>query len=129
MGRQELLKTKPAGKLIQPYLHFAYEVSFYYLDNRFQYALYAPSKQERWALQHYKATAQDLAFADQFVTWNNMQRGIVRVDGCRLKDGSLLLVELEDLNPYLSLNVLPKNERELFVSNFATALKKAVNIQ
>lgn len=31
-----------------------------------------------------------------------------RLDACRLPDGRLLLVELEDLNPYLSLDLLEK---------------------
>jgi hypothetical protein len=67
-----------------------------------------------------------LQFAEQFIRWNNMQRGIVRVDGCRLKNGSLLLVELEDLNPFLSLNVLGDEQRESFVAGFIDALKLAV---
>ena len=40
LTRQELLNKKPNGKLIQPLVNFEYEVSFYYLDKIFQYALY-----------------------------------------------------------------------------------------
>ena len=66
----------------------------------------------------------DLLFAEKFIRWNDMARGIVRVDGCRLPDGSLLLVELEDLNPFLSLDVLSETKREQFINNFITALGK-----
>ena len=112
--------------MIQPFIPFVYEVSFYYLNNKFQYALYAPDKEKRWNLKEYSATADDLAFAERFVQWNNMARGIVRVDACRLPDGRLLLVELEDLNPFLSLDALGPEARGRFVSNFIDALKTAL---
>jgi hypothetical protein len=124
--RAELLEAGLQAQLIQPLIPFVYEVSFYYLNNRFQYALYAPEKEKRWELKEYHATADDLAFAEKFTAWNSMARGIVRVDACRLKDGSLLLVELEDLNPFLSLDALSQEKREAFVSSFIAALKKEI---
>lgn len=127
LSREELLQACPTDRLIQPFLDFQYEVSFYYLDNQFQYALYAPDKQKRWALETYEATAADLAFAEKFIRWNRMARGIVRVDGCRLRDGSLWLVELEDLNPFLSIDVLTEEKRGQFIRNFIEALDKAIN--
>lgn len=126
MSAEELFDTNPEDRLIQPLIDFRYEVSFYYLDNRFQYALYAPDKSKRWDLQEYEATAADLRFAEQFIRWNNMARGIVRVDACRQQDGSLLLVELEDLNPFLSIAVLGEEKRDQFISNFIGALKAAL---
>lgn len=124
LSPQELNEAKPEGKLIQPFIDFRYEVSFYYLNDEFQYAMYAPNKSRRWELTHYEPTRADLEFAQQFLQWNNMQRGITRVDACRLQDESLLLVELEDLNPFLSLDLLPEEEREQFIENFIGALKK-----
>lgn len=121
---QELQEAKPEGKLIQPFINFKYEVSFYFLDNEFQYAMYAPTKARRWELTQYQPTGEDLEFARQFLDWNNMERGITRVDACRLQDDSLLLVELEDLNPFLSLDLLPEEEREQFIKNLVKALKK-----
>ncbi|EIJ37574.1 hypothetical protein JoomaDRAFT_0526 [Galbibacter orientalis DSM 19592] len=121
---KELLKAKPDGKLIQPFLDFEYEVSFYYLDDKFQYALYAPQKDKRWDLQEYDATPGDLEFAKQFIQWNDIKTGITRVDACRMRDGSLLLVELEDLNPFLSIELLPAEKRDVFMENWITVLKK-----
>ena len=124
LNKEELLAANPKGKLIQPFIDFQYEVSFYYLNDTFQYALYAPNKEKRWELTEYEATQEDLGFAYQFLKWNNMERGITRVDACRLKDGSLLLVELEDLNPFLSIDLLSEEKREDFLRNFIEALKE-----
>lgn len=124
LTKEELLNISPEGKLIQPLIDFEYEVSFYYLNNSFQYALYAPDKKKRWNLTEYTPTEEDLEFANEFIQWNDMERGITRVDACRQKDDSLLLVELEDMNPYLSLDLLNKEKQDLFIDNFIKALKQ-----
>ncbi|WP_416518925.1 hypothetical protein [Streptomyces achromogenes] len=125
------LRIVPAGELnalatgdvlIQPCVDFAYEVSFYFVDDDFQYALYAPDPARRWELEPYPATAADLEFARRFIDWNALGCGIQRVDACRTADGGLLLVELEDLNPYLSLDVLPERDRDRFVAAFTASL-------
>ncbi|UQX01931.1 hypothetical protein [Streptomyces sp. RerS4] len=113
----------PAGEvLVQPRIDFAYEVSFYFVDDAFQYALYAPDPARRWELVPYEPTDADLAFARRFVEWNTLDHGIQRVDACRAPSGELLMVELEDLNPYLSLDVLPDAVRESFVTSLVGSL-------
>ncbi|MFE3763026.1 hypothetical protein ACFXPI_14820 [Streptomyces sp. NPDC059104] len=116
--------TGPAGEiLIQPRIDFAYEVSFYFVDDAFQYALYAPDPERRWELTVYEPTPADLEFARRFIDWNTLAHGIQRVDACRAPSGELLLVELEDLNPYLSLELLPEPVREAFVTALAGSLR------
>ncbi len=110
------------GMLIQPRIDFEYEVSFYYVDDAFQYALYAPDTARRWEMQRYQPTADDLDFADRFVDWNTLTRGVSRIDACRAPDGSLLLVELEDLNPYLSLEALDPQTRDDFVAALSASI-------
>ncbi|MFD7303030.1 hypothetical protein ACFV83_19205 [Streptomyces pharetrae] len=110
--------------LVQPRIDFAYEVSFYFVDHDFQYALYAPDPERRWALQPYEPTGADLDFARRFVEWNAVEHGVQRVDACRAPGGELLLVELEDLNPYLSLDALPADRREAFVGALKAALHR-----
>ncbi|MEW2412448.1 hypothetical protein AB0953_01770 [Streptomyces sp. NPDC046866] len=113
----------PAGAvLIQPKIDFAYEVSFYFVDDAFQYALYAPDPARRWELRPYEPTAADLDFARSFIAWNTLDHGIQRVDACRAPSGELLLVELEDLNPYLSLDLLPPDTRDAFVTALTRSL-------
>ncbi|MCJ0890617.1 hypothetical protein [Rhodococcus sp. ARC_M5] len=125
--RAELSEAEP-GSLIQPRIDFVYEVSFYFIDRTLQYSLYAPDPGRRWDLEPYSTTAQDEEFAQRFVDWNDIDHGITRVDACRTADGALLLVELEDLNPYLSLDRLPEMPRREFVNNMAQAIL-ALNAQ
>jgi hypothetical protein len=108
--------------LVQPRVDFGYEVSFYFIDDTFHYALRAPDPARRWDLEPYEATDADLAFARRFIEWNTLDHGIQRVDACRTGDGGLLLVELEDLNPFLSLGLVPERTREEFVAGMAASL-------
>ncbi|MGW5420317.1 hypothetical protein [Streptomyces sp. NPDC003943] len=120
----EELAGLPYGEiLVQPRIDFRYEVSFYFVDDRFQYALHAPDPERRWVLEPYEATEDDLRFARRFVDWNTLDHGIQRVDACRTPEGELLLVELEDLNPYLSLDRVPEETRDRFVADMAESLR------
>jgi hypothetical protein len=126
VDREDLFALDLTGQIIQPFVDFQYEVSFYYIDNVFQYAMYAPDKDRRWELEQYQASSQDLSFAQQFIDWNNLEHGIQRVDACRSSSGELLLVELEDLNPYLSLLLLDEESRGKFIDSFRQALLEAI---
>ncbi|QEV18638.1 hypothetical protein [Streptomyces alboniger] len=126
LPREALAALTPAaasGILIQPRIDFTYEVSFYFVDRAFQYALYAPDPERRWHLERYAPTPEDLAFAQRFVDWNTIDHGIQRVDACRTPSGGLLLVELEDLNPYLSLDLLDEETRDAFVAAVKAGLR------
>ncbi|MFD3522812.1 hypothetical protein [Streptomyces sp. NPDC058653] len=109
--------------LIQPRIPFSYEVSFYFVDHDFQYALHAPDPDRRWELVPYEARAVDLDFARKFIDWNTLDHGIQRVDACRAPDGELLLVELEDLNPFLSLELLDETTRDAFIARTVVSLR------
>ncbi|QES47233.1 hypothetical protein DEJ50_04680 [Streptomyces venezuelae] len=117
-------EAAPGTLLVQPRIRFRYEVSFHFVDAVFQYALYAPRPEQRWVLEPYEPTPEDLRFAQGFADWNTIGHGIQRVDACRTPAGELLLVELEDLNPYLSLDLLAEPARESFVTAFAAALHR-----
>ncbi|MET9800941.1 hypothetical protein [Streptomyces sp. NPDC006368] len=122
--REELAGLARGDVLVQPHIDFRYEVSFYFVDRAFQYALHAPRTDRRWELERYEPTAADLAFAQRFVDWNTVDHGIQRVDACRAPDGRLLLVELEDLNPYLSLDLLQDHVRDAFVTAMTMSLHR-----
>ncbi|MGW2399429.1 hypothetical protein ACWCYY_22995 [Kitasatospora sp. NPDC001664] len=109
--------------LLQPRIDFRYEVSFYYVGREFQYALYAPDPAARWRLERYDPSPSDLAFARRFVEWNALDHGIQRVDACRTPEGGLLLVELEDLNPFLSLDLLDAAARASFTTAMAASMR------
>ncbi|MGW1360771.1 hypothetical protein ACWHLZ_24915 [Streptomyces chartreusis] len=121
---KEVRDSVAGDVLVQPCVDFAYEVSFYFVDHDFQYALYAPHTDRRWQLERYEPTDGDLEFARRFVEWNGLGHGIQRVDACRAPGGELLLVELEDLNPYLSLDALDDAGRDAFVAAMKTSLHR-----
>ncbi|WP_166020556.1 hypothetical protein [Streptomyces chilikensis] len=123
----ELDAVEYGDVLVQPRIDFRYEVSFYFVDDAFQYALHAPDPERRWELVPYEPTGDDLEFARSFVEWNTVSHGIQRVDACRAPDGTLLLVELEDLNPYLSLDALPAARRDAFVDALKAALRRLLD--
>ncbi|MFJ8863166.1 hypothetical protein ACIRD8_32655 [Streptomyces sp. NPDC102451] len=110
--------------LVQPRIDFRYEVSFYFVDHDFQYALHAPHPDRRWVLEPYVPTSEDLDFARRFVEWNTLTHGIQRVDACRTPEDGLLLVELEDLNPYLSLDLVADGVREAFVARMKASVRE-----
>lgn len=124
--RGELPGNLAGEVLIQPKIDFRYEVSFYFVDRDFQYALHAPDPAARWELDWYVPVAADLEFAEKFIGWNDLDHGIQRVDACRTRSGELLLVELEDLNPYLSLDRTPDRTREEFVSAMIGSIARSL---
>ncbi|MFF0472201.1 hypothetical protein [Streptomyces sp. NPDC004284] len=121
---EELAGLAYGEVLVQPRVDFRYEVSFYFVDDLFQYALYAPDPERRWVLEPYEPTPDDLDFARRFIDWNTLDHGIQRVDACRAPDGGLLLVELEDLNPYLSLDRVPEETRDRFATVLTDSLRR-----
>lgn len=101
--------------IIQPKLEFASELSFFFIDCVFQYAL--KTRNSRWDLEIYAPTPEELALAQEFIQWNQLQ-GIQRIDFLKTNNNKLLLLEVEDWCPYLSL---------LDVDNFpAEALAAAI---
>ncbi|MFJ8042517.1 hypothetical protein ACIRBX_18715 [Kitasatospora sp. NPDC096147] len=121
---EELAELELDGTvLLQPRIDFRYEVSFYFVGRAYQYALYAPDPAARWRLEPYDPSPADLVFAHRFVEWNTLDHGIQRVDACRTAEGELLLVELEDLNPYLSLDLVDAGTRDRFATAMAASMR------
>ncbi len=130
LTREELLQKKSIDGeyVIQPWIDFLYEVSFYFIDDKFEYAMYTPDKTKRWELQVYDCSEEDISYAKEFIKRSPIKKGIQRIDACRNKTGELLLMELEDLDPYLSLDLLPEDIRERFVSDMIASLKTMVKM-
>ena len=58
--REHLAELRYDGLIVQPRVDLRYEVSFYFVDNAFLYALYAPQSDDRWMLELYEPTSADL---------------------------------------------------------------------
>ena len=108
-------------------LHLEVERAFYFIGKQFHYSLYAPDPKKRWELKSYTASQADIDFALKFIHWNTCEFGIQRIDACRLQDGQLLLMELEDYNPFLSLDLLAKNVKDSFLESLCLSLKELNN--
>ena len=136
-----------AGLIVQPMVAFDYEVSFVFVGQEFVYATYnggaragamlaegqpsaslAGAAEQRWsALEAYHPTADDVAFAARFARWNRCTRQIQRIDACReTASQRLLLMEVEDYNPWLSLDRLGDDQRAAFVRVLASSLQTFV---
>ncbi len=124
---REVASFDGTGFLIQPEIDFIHEISFYFIDEEFQYALYAPQKDKRWELVAYAATPREIELASEFVAWNRMQHGIQRVDMCMTRDGRLLLMELEDVNPFLSLDKLPPATACQFIDRLISSIRRVLD--
>jgi hypothetical protein len=109
--------------LVQPHVAMAHEVSFTFVDRTFHHALRTADADRRWELVPDDPTPAELAIAQRFVDWNDVEHGIQRIDCCRTVDGELLLVEVEDLNPYLSLDRLAPEVRDRFVAAVIASLE------
>lgn len=127
LTRDRLAELPDEGFVIQPRIDFRYEMSFYFVDRTLQYTLAADEDPEgRWELSPFDPSREDLEFAQRFVDWNAVDHGVQRVDACRLRDGGLLLMELEDLNPWLSLDRLEPAVRDAFVAAMKASVKDLI---
>lgn len=126
LPRTELEKLDVERFVVQPFMPFEFEVSFYFVDSRFHYALFAPDKSKRWEMSLYLPSSEEVSFAQRFIEWNTCRSGIQRVDACKMPDGKLLLMELEDYNPYLSLHLVPKETREAFLEDLCASIKRVM---
>ncbi|MDD5721196.1 MAG: hypothetical protein PHT16_01975 [Candidatus Pacebacteria bacterium] len=108
--------------IIQPFLKFVSEPSFFFLDGKFLYAIDMPNRIADTDIELYKPTLKELFWAAQFVQWNNLSYGIQRIDAVRTKSGELLLTEVEDIEEFLYLFNLPQKKRE----EIANALLRSI---
>ena len=106
--------------VIQPVLDVAFETSYLYIDDVFQFAL--KTRNDRWDLVAYEPTAAEIALGKRCTTWNPI-KGIQRVDCLWTTDGTQYLLELEDWCPFLSLFDSENVPREQFVANLFASLQ------
>ena len=118
------INLHPDDYIIQPYLKLKKEISFYFIDRKFIYALRTRQEgmENRWNLEEFSPTDDMLKLAQYFVDWNNMPYGIDRIDFALTFEEQLLLMEIESDRSYLSLEELSKNTLTFFLKE----LKKSI---
>ena len=124
LSKQEILRERLSGCIIQPYLQFIDEPSLYFIDGIFAYAITVPHRINNHQVAHYEPSHSEILLAKRFVDWNALSYGVQRIDFARLEDGSLLLMEIEDFCPYLYLLDLPSTVRETVVRKMIDSLDR-----
>ena len=112
VNERKLKKLDLTGYIIQPYVEFSDEPSFFFIDNIFVYAITMPNRLLDNNIEQYEPTPEEIEWARSFVEWNDLPYGIQRIDAVRTRDGQLLLTEIEDLCPYLYLESIDPVNRE-----------------
>lgn len=120
--REELATKNLVDYIIQPYIEFTSEPSFYYIDGIFSHAITMPNRLTNRDIQLYTPTQKELDFAQVFVDWNHLECGIQRIDMIRTKEGELLLNEIEDLCPYLCLDEVDYETKKSFLDKIRSAI-------
>lgn len=111
MNIKQILSRDPLNHIIQPKIYFQDEISFYFIDDYLTYTLVSSGRDQRWDLTEYSPTATEIDWAQKFINWNQLPFGLQRIDACRMESGELLLMEIEAMMPFLSLDALNENSR------------------
>lgn len=106
--------------IIQPKLDFISEVQFYFVGNKFEYALeYKPSKVPLYPKPtQYKFSKDELSLAQRFADLSPNYNGVQRIDFLKLPSGEIKLLEIEDSSPYLELNCVSPKVRDKFIHDY-----------
>ena len=126
LSKEELSKRKLADYIIQPYIDFVSEPSFFFIDNKFSYAIEMPNRLNDRNITLYTPTKEDFVFAQRFVAWNTLPYGIQRIDAVRTKTGKLLLTEVEDIAEYLYLLDIEVETRDRVVAELIQSIQNIV---
>lgn len=120
VDKDELKQKFNNSYIIQPFMKFKSEVQFYYIKDKFEYALeFIPSKVPVYpdAIK-YEYSYKELEIANKFASMNSDYYGIQRIDFIKLEDNTLLLTEIEDISPYLDLDQVDKETRKKFIADY-----------
>lgn len=114
------------GKIIQPVIDFISEVQFYFIEDRLQYALeYSPCKYPLYPRPKlYNPSNKELDSAVKFAKLTHCIAGVQRIDFLRQTNGNLILLEIEDNSPHLSLIHLKSKLRERFLNEYMNSVSK-----
>lgn len=124
VDREEAGSQKNDGCIIQPRINFVEESCFFFVDDRFVYAVRTRDRRKRSGADHFVPSMREVATARRFVRWNTLRSGLQRVDFCRTKEGDLLLMEMEDDSPYLFLEALSQKKMKSFVRTLAASIRR-----
>jgi len=120
VNKEELYIKWNKNYIIQPLIEFISEVQFYFVGNKFEYALeFTPSKVPIYPEPIvYKFKEKELSLAKLFADMSPNYNGVQRIDFLRLKNNELKLLEIEDSSPYLDLESVSEEMRSCFINDY-----------
>lgn len=120
VDKKELEQNFNDSYIIQPFMEFGSEVQFYYIKDKFEYALeFIPSKVPIYPdAIRYAPREDEIKLANEFSKLNENYYGIQRIDFIKLNDGQLLLTEIEDISPYLDLDCVDEVTKNKFILDY-----------
>jgi len=105
-----LLQEPISTQIIQPFLQYRREISFYFCDNQYLYAT-ASAVRGVDPMKQVQVTDAQIAIAQRFADWNALPHSLQRVDFLELEDGTLWMLEIEDDSQRLYLHTLDDKTR------------------
>lgn len=131
VDKDELKQKFNNSYIIQPFMEFKSEVQFYYIKDKFEYALeFIPSKVPVYpdAIK-YEYSDKELEMANKFALMNGEYYGIQRIDFIKLEDNNLLLTEIEDISPYLDLDQVDEKTRRKFIIDYKNMVYEYMKVR
>lgn len=108
------------GYLIQPKLKFKSEVQCYFVGQKFMYAHeYIPSKYPDYPDPILiELNEKEKSLAEEFARYSCLETGFQRIDFLRLENDELILLEIEDTGPHMSLEFLKPDLRKKVLDEY-----------
>ena len=116
----DLEKEFEDGYLIQPKLKFKSEVQCYFVGQNFMYAHeYVPSKYPDYPEPILiELNEKERGLAEEFAKYSCLETGFQRIDFLKLENDELILLEIEDTGPHMSLEFLETDLRERVLEEY-----------
>lgn len=118
---EERLKTiKPNQYVVQPHINIKSEIQFYFVNDKLEYAFqFMPNKlSENVVRKEYDYSDQEANIASKFAKLNPDFVGVQRIDFIQDTNDNLLLLEIEDAAPFLSLQYISSDKRKQFIDDY-----------
>lgn len=114
VGKEQIKEKFNDNFLIQPRLEFKSEVQTYFINNKLMYVFeYTPSKYPNYPEPKLiDLTNKEKELANEISNISDIKVGMKRVDFLRLKDNSLVLLEVEDNSPHMNIEILDKDMQD-----------------
>ena len=120
INKSDLEKEFKSGLLIQPKIKFKSEVQCYFVGNELMYTFeFIPSKYPDYPEPILiELNEKERGLAEEFAKYSCLETGFQRIDFLKLENDELILLEIEDTGPHMSLEFLETDLRERVLEEY-----------